>query len=45
MSPPPKRFALPLKGAHPVARQSRFHGCRWMGRVAFGALNANAAKW
>ena len=26
MSPPPTDFVGPLKGALPVARQSRFHG-------------------
>ncbi len=30
MSPPPTGFAGPLKGALPVARQSRFHGSRWV---------------
>jgi MoxR-like ATPase len=28
-SPPKRLRRLPLKGAHPVARQSRFHGALW----------------
>jgi hypothetical protein len=38
MSPPPTRFASPLKGALPVARQSRFHGSRAKGGGAARAL-------
>ncbi len=30
MSPPATGFAGPLKGAPLVARQSRFHGGRWV---------------
>jgi hypothetical protein len=37
MRPPPTRFARPLKGALPVARQSRFHGSRWETSAGAGA--------
>ncbi len=52
MSSTPTGFAGPLKGAPLVARQSRFHGGRWMGRLLRAAvmlggsvmLNSNAAE-
>lgn len=38
MSPPPLRFALPLKGALPVAWRSQFHGSRLVFYSAFASL-------
>ncbi len=45
MKHPPRRYASPpSRGAHPVARQSRIHGCPGTaaGYAAFGLLALHA---
>jgi len=41
---PPTRFARPLEGALPVARQSRFHGSRLSMRFTAPSARVNHCR-